>query len=728
MVGIGYSVYNSPERSYFSEAINMAGSQRMRTMLIANYAQQLNAAYTVNERNAGFSVDAAEILTSELQVYRRFATALLQGDPELGVAPNHVPEIKAHLSRIEPDVAAYIRNAEQLLRTPEQTEYVLAIVHSAMQLKNEFDVVTGMYQAGNDKLIARQRLIDMLLITFALIITVIGLFLTRKIRRQEESLIIATEQADAASKAKSQFLANMSHEIRTPLNGVIGFTDLLKETELSDAQKQYVESANISGHILLGIINDILDFSKIEAGMMSLESNKTDIIELIENSVEIIRFAADKKRLEVLLNVGKNIPRYAWTDPVRLKQILANLLGNAVKFTEAGEIELHVSCTPLDDVQSRLRFEIRDTGIGISEENQKKLFRHFSQADISTTRKYGGSGLGLAISQMIAHKMGSSIHMQSEEGKGSVFSFEITTRTENGNQLSPDDISHIRHVLITDDNANNLTILENLLIRNGIQVTSCRSGAETLKELESGADHFDLLICDYHMPEMDGLETIRRIRTQLNLGPDTLPVILLHSSSDEIAIGKFSRQYQVYARMTKPLKATLLWNRFAELRAKGRDNGQLAPSETEHKSGQEKKGSDIAAKILIAEDNAMNMHMISALLKKNYPNATLIQAKNGEEAIAQNTRHQPDLILMDVQMPERDGISATRAIRIDEQESAAIRHVPIIALTAGALKEDQVNCLNAGMDDFLTKPIDPTRFSKTINRHLQPQPHEKPAQ
>lgn len=730
MVGIGYSVYNSPERSYFSEAINMAGSQRMRTMLIANYAQQLHAASRDHQQDQEITDHVKSILQSETVTYRRFATALLEGDAEMGVAPNHVAAIKNHLIRIEPEIAAYLWNAQQLMSQPDQPDYMQVIIGSAMQLKNEFDLITRLYQQGNDMMIARQRFIDLLLISFALFITVLGLVLTRKIRLQEENLMIATAQADAANKAKSQFLANMSHEIRTPLNGVIGFTDLLKDTELTDAQKQYVESANISGHILLGIINDILDFSKIEAGMMSLDVSKTDIIGLVENSLEIIRYAADKKHLEVLLNVDFNTPRYAWVDAIRLKQILANLLGNAVKFTETGEIELRVSCLKTDTQNSRLRFEIRDTGIGISSGNQQKLFQLFTQADETTTRRYGGTGLGLAISQMIAQKMGSTIQIRSEEGKGSIFSFEIETRTEKGDPIVRDDFRHIQNVLIADDNQNNLTILQTLLTNAGLRVTCCTSGGETLAVLAENP-HFDLLISDYHMPEMDGIETIRRIRHQLKIGPEVLPVILLHSSSDEITLEVYARELQIFSRMNKPVKAAELWSRFALLKPHKRafrssDSSTAAPDTQANlsRATSNKLGSDISGKLMIAEDNAMNMRMISALMKKYYPNMTIIPANNGEEAIALNAKDQPDLILMDVQMPECDGISATLAIRKDEQESAKNRHVPIIALTAGALKEDQANCLNAGMDDFLTKPIDAPRLCRTLNRYIEALSHD----
>ena len=272
-------------------------------------------------------------------------------------------------------------------------------------------------------------------------------------KKVEEELIKAVAAAEAASKAKSEFVANMSHEIRTPLNGVIGFTDLLKSTPLSKVQEQYVKNANASGHTLLGIINDILDFSKIEAGMLDLDVHKTDMIELLGNSIDIIKFAASEKELEVLLDVDMKMPRFAYVDKVRLKQILSNLLSNAVKFTEKGVVELKSEYTRIDNLQGRLRFSVRDTGIGISKEQQSRLFKPFSQADSSTTRRFGGTGLGLIISEMIAKKMGSTIKIESSSGEGTIFYFDIVTRTEQGEKIDSTTFKSLKRCLIIDDNA-----------------------------------------------------------------------------------------------------------------------------------------------------------------------------------------------------------------------------------------------------------------------------------
>jgi len=533
----------------------------------------------------------------------------------------------------------------------------------------------------------------------------------------EENLQKSVKAAEAASKAKSEFLANMSHEIRTPLNGVIGFTDLLQSTPLSPVQQQYVQNANISGHALLGIINDILDFSKIEAGMMDLEIIKTDIHELISQSADIIKYTADKKGLEVLLNIDSLMPRFASVDAVRLKQILANLMGNAVKFTGKGEIELKVSYETITTQKGKFRFSVRDTGIGITLENQAKLFKSFSQADSSTTRKFGGTGLGLVISEMIAQKMGSKIYITSEFGVGTTFYFDIETDVEYGEKINTDNIQSIKRCFVIDDNENNRIILEHTMANWGIECVSCENGLDAMKVIETSKP-FDVVICDYHMPYIDGLETIRLIREKLKLTPQKLPIILLHSSSDDAELHRKCDEYGVRFRLTKPVKAEDLYSYFCNInrpivsRISVQEEVLSSPATTSKKFN-----------ILIAEDVDMNMLLVKFLIGKILPEAKIIEAMDGREAVCMWQKEKPDLILMDMQMPIMDGIEATLKIR--ELEASSGEYVPIIALTAGAMKEEREKCLEAGMDDFLTKPIEPEKLSKAFSQFLRQNSNKK---
>lgn len=545
---------------------------------------------------------------------------------------------------------------------------------------------------------------DALYITFA---NAVGGALS--IQKNKEELIEAKIIAEKASKAKSEFLANMSHEIRTPLNGVIGFTDLLQSTPLNPVQYQYVKNANASGRNLLGIINDILDFSKIEAGMMELEIIKSDMVEIINQSADIIKFSADKKNLELLLDVTPGLPRFAYTDAVRLKQILANLLGNAVKFTQKGEIELKVDFSIIDSDTGRFIFSVRDTGIGITAEQQTKLFKVFSQADSSVTRKYGGTGLGLVISQMIANKMNSNIQIQSTPGVGTVFSFDIETKVEYGEKPDAVAVKSIKRCLIVDDNVHNLMILEHTLAYWGIETVCVQSGQQAIETLKENTD-FDVLICDYHIPEIDGLQTIEYIRNVLNISHESLPAILLHSSSDDTALNKKCDELNIQFMLTKPVKSEELFNYLCCIKA------PVSPKSDEFEPEIQPVQDEKPIKILVAEDVAMNMLLVKFLLVKLIPQVVILEAVNGKEAVRLWQDEAPDIILMDMQMPEMDGIEATIAIRNEEKTNGT--YTPIIALTAGALQEEREKCLASGMDDFLTKPIEKEKLNETLNRHL----------
>jgi len=533
-----------------------------------------------------------------------------------------------------------------------------------------------------------------------------------KLQELNSQLLVARDRADEANRAKSEFLSNMSHEIRTPLNGVIGFTELLQHTELSGTQALYVKNANTSGHALLGIINDILDFSKIEAGMMELENLKTDLPKLVEQSIDIVRFQADRKGLELLVRMDNPIPRFAILDAGRLRQVLTNLLGNAVKFTEKGEVELQIAYEVLEAKLGRLTFSVRDTGIGMDSQAQSRLFKAFSQADMSTTRKFGGTGLGLVISNKIVEKMGGSIAVQSQLGQGSTFSFTIVCPVEGGDAPDTTTLVSLRNCLVVDDNDANRTILAHQLSSWGLICTLCKDGAAALETLAGNSD-FDVMLCDYHMPGRDGLAIIRKIRSELQLTAEQLPIILLHSSADDATVHASCAELDVAHHMTKPIVADVLFNLLTGI-------NQPAAQQEAIWTGFSNSpnlgiGGRVPGRVLVAEDNSVNMLLATTLISKLLPQAQILQAKNGLEAVAQFMKQKPELILMDVQMPELDGVEASKQIRALEFGTGA--RVAIIALTAGTTREEEARCLANGMDDFLAKPVEMTALSAIIKRH-----------